>query len=266
MRRFRAFLLSSSIFLFVIFVAAKDQPAQVVTWPQTGTPIIRFSFGKFKEIGSVGNQRTYMIDTTAENLWQKAISNANFALYLYDKDKVRIGEGWVSLTNVGPGQTVKFQTTIGTSGSPVSLSLDVRSLPAELRPAAPPKAISITVNSVPQGAALKVDGSEVGSTPKMIQVGPGKHQLEFSKEGFNSGKFPLEIGPDDVSGGSVSFELGTSAHDTIELRDGSVLNGDLESMSASDIVVRVGGNMQRYSRNQVKRILLVERDTPQASQ
>lgn len=35
----------------------------------------------------------------------------------------------------------------------------------------------------------------------------GKHVLEFNKEGFNSGQFPLEIGLDDVSGGSVSYEL-----------------------------------------------------------
>jgi hypothetical protein len=79
------------------------------------------------------------------------------------------------------------------------------------------------VNSVPQGAVLKVDGTDAGTTPKMVKVGVGKHLLEFTKEGFNAGKFPMEVGPDDVSGGSVSYELGTSAHDTIELRDGSVL-------------------------------------------
>jgi hypothetical protein len=52
-------------------------------------------------------------------------------------------------------------------------------------------------------------------------------------------------------------------HDTVELRDGSVLNGDLESVSATEVVVRVGGSMQRLNRNQVKRILLVERDPAQ---
>jgi hypothetical protein len=124
------------------------------------------------------------------------------------------------------------------------------------------RTISITVNSVPQGASLKVDGNEAGITPKMIQVGVGKHVLEFSKEGYNSGHFPLEISSNDVSGGSVSYELGTSAHDTIELRDGSVLSGDLESVSATDVVVRIGGAVQKFSRNQVKRISLVEREAP----
>ena len=60
----------------------------------------------------------------------------------------------------------------------------------------------------------------------------------------------------------MSYELGASAHDTVELRDGSILHGDLESVSATEIVVRIGGAMQHLNRNQVKRILFVERDAP----
>jgi len=70
----------------------------------------------------------------------------------------------------------------------------------------------------------------------------------------------MEIGPDDTSGGSVSYELGASAHDTVELRDGTVLNGDVESVSAPEVVVRVGGKDQGYNRNLVKKIMLVERE------
>jgi hypothetical protein len=84
--------------------------------------------------------------------------------------------------------------------------------------------------------------------------------LGFTKEGFNTGTFPLEISPDDVSGGSVSYELGTSAHDTVELRDGSVLSCDLVSVSGMEIRVKVGGNIQSLDRNKVKRIVLTERD------
>jgi hypothetical protein len=120
--------------------------------------------------------------------------------------------------------------------------------------------VSTTVNSVPQGALLRVDGKEVGTTPKIVEVSIGKHVLEFSKEGFNSGKFPLEITSRDASGGSVSYELGSAAHDTVELRDGSVLSGDLVSVSGMQVVVRIGGNAQTFDRNQIKRILLTERD------
>lgn len=241
---------------------AKEQPAQEVVWPSSGNPILRFTFGKFKEIGSIGNQRTYSIDTTVQNLWTKTISNANFSLYLFDKNKARIGDGFVGVTNIGPGETVKFETNVSTPGTPVSLSLVPKYLPPELSPNSPPKTITITVNSIPQEALLKLDGVDAGTTPKMIQVAPGKHLLEFSKQGFSSGKFPLEIGPNDVSGGSVGYELGTSAHDTVELRDGSVLIGDLESVSATDVAIRIGGAVQHFNRNQVKRILLVERDEP----
>lgn len=240
--------------LLVIFVQAKDQPVQVITWPESGTPVVRFNLGKFKEAGSFGSQRTYIIDIIAENLTSKPIPSGAFFLYLFDKNKVRIGQGWIALTNVAAGQSVKFQINVDTSGAPVTALIvaghDV------------PNKISITVNSVPQGALVKVDGVEAGTTPKSVQVGVGKHMLEFSKEGFNTGHFPLEVSSSDVSGGSVSYELGTSAHDTVELRDGSVLTGDLETVSAAEVVLRMGGAMQHLNRNQVKRILLVERDAP----
>jgi hypothetical protein len=93
-----------------------------------------------------------------------------------------------------------------------------------------------------------------------VQLPVGKHSLGFTKEGFNTGTFPFEIGPDDVSGGSVSYELGTSTHDTVELRDGTVLSGDLVAVSGMEVRVRVAGTIQSLDRNKVKRILLTERD------
>ena len=248
--------------LIVLVLSAKEPPAQVIVWPESGASVVRFSLGKFKGLGGSGSQHLYSIDTTVENLWGKKIAAAEFSLYLFDKNKVRIGEGFISLSNVDPGQTVKFETTVSTSGTPVSITLAPRSLPEELQSFLPPKVISITVNSLPQGADLKVDGTESGSTPKIVKVNPGKHVLEFTKQGYNPGKYAFEVGPNDVSGGHVSYELGMSSRDTVELRDGSILNGDLESVSATEVVVLVGGNAQHLNRNQVKRILLVERDTP----
>jgi hypothetical protein len=170
-------------------------------------------------------------------------------LYVFDKGKARIGEGYINLTNVSAGETVKFQVTIAASGSPNSVAVSTSA----------PRTVSITVNSVPQGAVLTVDGKTAGTTPKLIDVASGKHILGFEKEGFNPGKFPLEITSHDASGGSVSYELGSAAHDTIELRDGSVLTGDLISVSGMQVEIRIGGNAQTFDRNQVKRILLTER-------
>jgi hypothetical protein len=181
----------------------KEQPLQTIAWPETGTPILRFTFSKFKEIGGLGNQRTFMTETTAENLWTKIISNANYSLYLFDKNKVRIGEATIAVNNVRPGETIKFETTISASGPPASLSIVARYLPPELGPAAPARTISLTVNSVPQGAALKVDDNDLGETPKIVKFSVGKHMLEFGKEGFNPGRFPLEVTADDASGAAL---------------------------------------------------------------
>src|SRR5262245_37936118 len=153
-RLLRLVLLGFAGLSFVFQALAKDAPIQTITWPESGTPVLKFTFGKFKELGSLGGQRSYMTETTAENLWTKPISSATFSLYLYDKNKTRIGEGYISLNNVGPGQIVKFDTTIGTSGAPVTLSLLATSMPRELAPLAPPKKVSVTINSVPQGATL----------------------------------------------------------------------------------------------------------------
>jgi hypothetical protein len=231
-------------------VVAKDQPFQVVSWPNSGPPALRFTFSKFKDLrAGMGREHTYVTDVSAENLSNKTISAAGFSLYVFDKDKARIGEGFMNLTNVAAGETVKFQVTIAASGVPSSLSVATKG----------PRTVSITVNSVPQGAALTVDGKAAGTTPKIVEVVAGKHLLGFAKDGFNPGTFPLEITGQDASGGSVSYELGSAAHDTIELRDGSVLDGDLVSVSGLEVQVRVGGNTQTFDRNQVKRIMLTPR-------
>ncbi len=259
----RRSLLSGTCALLLLLAAhawAKDPPPTVIVWPESGTPVVRFTFGKLKPLASVNGQHAYTIDTQVENLWTKRISDAAFDLYLFDKNNVRIGQGWLSVSNAAPGDIIKFQTNITASGQPVSMKVVPRSVPSELQTKLPPKKISLTVNSVPQGAHFTLDGSEGGTTPKAIEVGVGSHLLEFDKEGFNHGKYPFAIGPDDVSGGSVSYELGTSAHDTIELRDGSILSGDLLSISATEVVVKIGGNPQTLDRNQVKRITLVQRE------
>jgi len=254
LNRMRNLLLSLILVASAFAAIAKDAPMQVIDWPAIGTPVVRFTFDKFRALEGMSSQRGYAMETTAENLSTRTIPHAQFSIYLFDKKKVRIGEDSITLSNVGPGETVKFQTTVVTSGTPVSVSIQDSEQPA--------KVISMTVNSAPQGATLKVDGTDVGVTPRIIHVGAGKHTLTFNKEGFNVGRFPLEISREDVSGGSVSFELGTAAFDSIELRDGSVLNGDLVSISGMDVEIRVGGVLQHVDRNKIKRVMFTERDAP----
>jgi hypothetical protein len=246
--------------LFVVLILsvspllAKEKPLATIDWPASGTPVLHFTFSKFKALPGMGALHGYVMDVTAQNLSSKSVPSARFHLYLFDKDKVRVGEDGIELSNVSPGETVKFETTVMASDTPESVSLEEFSQAQRV--------ITLTVNSTPQDADLKLDGVEQGSTPRLISVGPGNHTLSFTKEGFMAGSFPLEIGPNDVSGGTVSYELSAASFDSIELRDGTVLNGDLVSISGMDVQVRVGGTIQHINRNKVKRIVLTQREAP----
>jgi hypothetical protein len=254
-RRTRCFLFPLlCLVLFATSLFAKDAPLQVIDWPDSGTPVLRFSFNKFKALPGMGSIHGYVMETTAQNLSNRVIPSARFSIYLFDKNKVRVGEDVIGVSNVGPGESVKFETTVAASGHPVSITLQ------EIK--AQGKAVTMTVNSVPQGATLSVDEKEAGPTPRMINVGPGHHILRFSKEGFLAGTFPLEVGQNDVSGGQISYELGTPSYDSVELRDGTVVSGDLVSISGMDIEMRSGGELHHLDRNKVKRIMLVQRSAP----
>lgn len=241
---------STAVLLCMPLLHAKETPPQVVMWPETGTPVLQFTFPRFRQMGWNGNQRIYAIDTEVKNLSDKTIGQASFDVYLYDKNNVRIGDAWLTVSNAAPGDVIKFETSATVSGQPVTVKLAPRA----------PKSISLTVNSVPQGAHFTLDGRDEGATPKQIDVSVGPHLLEFDKEGFNHGKYPFTVGANDVSGGNVSYDLGVAAHDTIELRDGSVLTGDLLSITATEVTVQIGGTAQTLNRNLVKRISLTQRE------
>jgi hypothetical protein len=248
----RFFRLLLALLLLTTPVLAKDAPLQVIDWPATGTPVLRFTFSKFKQLdGASASLRSYVLNTMVENLSPRTIAGERLAVYLFDKNKIRVGEDFIALNNVGPGESVKVEFTVTASGTPASVTIQGA--------AQNQRTVSLTVNSIPQGAVVKLDQIEAGTTPRIIDVGVGKHTLTFSKEGFTAGTYPLEISPQDVSGGSVTYELGASAFDSIELRDGSVLNGDLVSISGMDVEIRVGGTIQHIDRNKIKRAMFVQR-------
>lgn len=230
-----------------------------VSWP-ADKPLLQFTIDKLNHVGGYGGQQQYVLDLAVANLSGKRVSQATFNFYLFDKKQVRIGQGYIEVTNVSPSETVKMQVTAQAIGTPATFTVIPQRVPAEWASFVVLKPVAVTVYSVPSGAKLNVDGKEVGVTPIAAQLVPGSHTLTFTKEGYNPGTFPMVIAPDQLSGGSVSFELGSAAHDTIELRDGSVINGDLQSVDATQVIVMVGGNAQKFDRNQVKKVLLIERE------
>lgn len=228
-------------------------------WPTTN-PVFQFSIGKLQHEGNYGSQQAWNVEVSVTNVSAKKIGQAGFHLYLFDKKQIRVGEGYIDINNIAPQETIRLTLTATTTGSPVSFTVAPQRLPADLVGLAPPKPIGITVYSVPSGAKLTIDKKEVGITPVAVQLIPGSHALEFAKEGYTSGSYPLVITPDQLPGASVTFELGSAMHDTVELRDGTVVSGDVQYMDATSVVVQVAGEGQKYDRNQVKRILLIERE------
>jgi hypothetical protein len=259
----RAICCSILPLLLLITATAKDQPV-VVNWPDTGTPQIRFTLLKVTKIGGASGQTNYGLDMSAENLSGKKISRASFSFFLFDKSNVRVGQGYIDLANMRPQETVKMQIMALAVGVPINITIDASQLPPELAGDAPPKEVSITVYSIPSGAKVKADGKDVGVTPVAVNLRVGSHKLEFDKEGYNTGLYPLVVAANQVSGATITYELGASAHDTIELRDGTVMTGDVQSVSASTVEITLGGQIQSFDRNRVKRISLVERMPPSA--
>ena len=70
----RRFFISLAFLLLAVPALAKDTPLQVIDWPATGTPALRFTFGKPKLLDSMNDKsRVYVMDTLAENLSPRLI-------------------------------------------------------------------------------------------------------------------------------------------------------------------------------------------------
>jgi hypothetical protein len=245
-------LLATSVLL------AKNEPAIVMTWP-ADKPAIKLSFEKFRQTGAYAGQNTYVSDVTVKNLTEKQIPRASFTVYLMDKNKVRIGEGLLQVSDLESGQSAKILFQFNSVGVPASVALSAK------KDMLGAKTIPLRIISVPAGAKLKVDGQEAGTTPVMVRLAVGNHQLDLAKEGYAPGGTPLEVTPDELPGGSITVELGGLSRDTVELRDGSVVLGDVVSVSMTQVIVRVEGKEQIYDRNLVKKLLLVEREVIQSA-
>ena len=250
--------LAAILVLATAVCQAKDSPITLL-WPQD-KPAIKLAFGKFQQIAVLAGQSTFICDVVVENMTDKPVPRASFTVYGNDKNNVRIGEGLLIVSDLNPQQQVKARLQFTSVGIPASLTLSAKK---DMLDAPGAKTIPLRVLSVPPGARLKVDGQDSGVTPVMVRLTVGTHSLDLVKEGYAPGGTPLEVTPDELPGGSITVELGGMSRDTVELRDGAVLLGDVLSMSLTSVVVRVDGREQTLERNQVKKMMLVERQVTQ---
>jgi hypothetical protein len=208
-------------------------------------------FGDFQRVAVLSGQGLYTCDVTVQNVTNKVMPPSVFTVYVTDKNHLRIADSLLRLPEVHPKHAARSQLQFTSTGTPARLSL------------VGGRIVPMKIISVPSGATLKVDGQDAGVTPATVKLTVGTHTLDLAKQGYAPGTTPLEITSDELPGGSVTIELGGLSRDTVELRDGTVLLGDLISMSMTAVVVRVDGIDQTYERNRVKRILLVAREVTQ---
>ena len=239
--------------LLIGLASAQANSPITLLWPSDDKPSLKFTFGQFQQSAIANGQGIFVSDVTVQNVSDQGMPRSVFTVYVSDKDGVRIGRGRLQLAEIGAYRSEKAQLQFSASGTPTRVTLLAG------------KTIPLKVTSIPAGADFKVDGESAGTAPKSVDFTIGTHTLEFSKEGYATGTTPLEVSADELPGGSISFELGGLSQDTLEMRDGTVVLGDVISMSMTTVAVRVAGKEQKYDRNQVKKIILVERVATQQS-
>ena len=215
--------------------------------------MLRFTVGKLRPISSASGQNDYLGDALAENLGSKMIPSASFYLYLLDKSGKRVGEGYLEVTNLAPGQQAKVPVSVHAMGSFVKMELQPQHLPTD-----EPMKIKMSLSSEPSGASLKVDGQESGVTPQVLSLAPGKHVVEFSKEGYDPASTPVEVA-ENAPPGSVRLELVPLTLDTVVLRDGTVLLGNVTAVTGSGVQLSVKGKATKLERSRVARVIFGQR-------
>jgi hypothetical protein len=172
---------------------------------------------------------------------------------LLDKSGKRVGEGYLEVSNLGAGQRAKVPVSVHAMGSYSSMELQPQHLPSD-----EPFKVKMNIASVPSGASFKLDSQPSGITPQVLPIAPGKHLMEFSKEGYATASTPVEVAANSPAG-SVEIELNPLTQDTVVLRDGTVIVGDVTSMSAAALNITVKGKPTKLDRSRVSRIVLGQR-------
>ena len=249
--RKKAYVLPVVLFLTTITLFAADT---VLTWPANGKDaMLRFTVGKLRQVTSNAGQTDYLGEATAENLTTKTIPAASFYLYLLDKNGKRVGEGYLEVTNLAAGQKAKIPVSAHAMSSYSTMELQPQHLPSD-----EPLKVKMHISSKPAGATVKVDSQESGVTPTVIPIAPGKHTLEFSKEGYATASAPVDISDSSMPAG-VDIELNPLTVDTVVLRDGTVMLGNVTAMTESNISLSVKGKATSVPRSRVARIVLGQR-------
>jgi hypothetical protein len=204
-----------------------------------------------------------VIDLEVENIGETAFPNTDLTLVFYDKGNAIVGNGSLYLNQrLAPHQKIKQQITFEAVDKPVRVAFAAKDVSLSRDHHAVAHAVSMTFRSLPEGANIDIDGQKLGVTPKVLRVPEGSHLLVLTKAGYDKSDYPFEVRPDESNGGTVEVELPVSS-DILEMRDGTTISGDIESITWETLRVASGDKKVDVPRNQVKRIILVQRQVPE---
>ena len=90
----------------------------------------------------------------------------------------------------------ELSLSMAAGANPIGSVIGSRSGPAA--GASVPTQATLSIDSVPHGADIEIDGAFVGNTPSMVSIAPGSHQIAARKKGFTSWTRSL-----NVTGGAI---------------------------------------------------------------
>ena len=237
----------SVLAILVTSVSAQSSPSLTVQWPDDEKPVLRLVFAAFVKAGQTNGQGIYTSAVTAQNLAEQSMPRSMFTVNVLDASGIKIGSTRLRLDPIPPYRTATAQVQFSAVGTPAKVTLMAG------------KTVSLAVKSVPPGATFSVDGEAAGVAPKLFDFTIGSHTIEFHKDGYAPGSTQLDVGVDELPGGSITLELGGLSQDMVEMRDGTTLAGDLLSLTLEEAQFQSEGTTRTLARNQIRKISLVER-------
>jgi TonB family protein len=163
-------------------------------------------------------------------------------------DGIRVGKTPLTRGSLSPGPHTVQVGLEGFAPAELSLQLQADGLPVPLRFVLQPTTAVLELRSEPVGAAVRIDGKAVGTTPiEEFSTSPGKHDVEIAKAGFRLWAQTILVSAGDSIPLSAKLEASTRPARAQLTKMGWVRPGDLTELgSGVTPPVKISGEPAPY--------------------
>ncbi|MFI5185043.1 MAG: TonB family protein, partial [Vicinamibacteria bacterium] len=163
-------------------------------------------------------------------------------------DGIRVGKTPLTQGNLVPGPHTVQVGLEGFAPAELSLQLQADDLAVPLRFVLQPTNAVLELRSLPAGAAVRVDGKPVGTTPIAdLDTSPGKHDIEMLLTGFRPWILTVQVSAGDRIPLSAKLEASSRTAPTQLAKMGWVRPGDLAELGPGVVPpIRVSGEPAPY--------------------